>query len=359
VQTGNDALLMAESKEELKNRIMLTYNFDVPDNFISKITYRPFDKRYYFFLKSRAINPTPIQIPLSYRSRFEVMKNFKNENYGLVISRQWRNSDSNQTWSNCFCVQDQAELALFLSANAGANIFPLYKYVQEVEFTKNQAVEKVSNFNSAIIEQIENQLNLSFSIDNSTNESTFSSLNLLDYIYAVLHSPKYSANFKEFLKTDFPRVPYPNNKVIFWKLVQLGKEIREIHLLQSAILDNFINQFPVTGNNLVDKKASYEDGKVWINKNQYFDNVPLVAWEFFVGGYQPAQKWLKDRKGRMLTEEDINHYQKIIVALSETDRIMTEINKIDFMQSDASRIHEDYPNYENDSDDIFNMAAEP
>ncbi|MGD0342675.1 MAG: type ISP restriction/modification enzyme, partial [Bacteroidales bacterium] len=72
-----------------------------------------------------------------------------------------------------------------------------------------------------------------------------------------------------------------------------------------------------------------ESGKVWINSEQYFDNVPQVAWEFYIGGYQPAQKWLKDRKGRTLTYDDILHYQKIIVALSETDRLMKEIDKID------------------------------
>jgi hypothetical protein len=72
-------------------------------------------------------------------------------------------------------------------------------------------------------------------------------------------------------------------------------------------------------------KPIYKDGKVWINKNQYFDKVPLIAWEFFIGGYQPAQNWLKDRKGRELSFDDVKHYQRVIKVLLETDRIMNSI----------------------------------
>jgi hypothetical protein len=96
------------------------------------------------------------------------------------------------------------------------------------------------------------------------------------------------------------------------------------------------SQYPMDGDNVVGKprfdSAQRDDkkGKVYINDTQYFDNVPQVAWEFYIGGYQPAQKWLKDRKGRNLGFDDILHYQKIIVALSETDRLMKEIDKVDF-----------------------------
>jgi len=150
----------------------------------------------------------------------------------------------------------------------------------------------------------------------------------LDYIYAVLHSPTYREKYKEFLKIDFPRVPYPKDKATFWQLVKLGKEIRQIHLLECEIVEKAITQYPVDGNNAVDK-IKYDNNKVWINETQYFDNVPQIAWEFYIGGYQPAQKWLKDRKGRTLSFEDIMHYQKIIVALTETDRLMKEIDKIE------------------------------
>jgi len=145
----------------------------------------------------------------------------------------------------------------------------------------------------------------------------------------VLHSPIYRQKYKEFLKIDFPRVPYPKDKVTFWQLVKLGGELRQIHLLESSKVDQPITTYPKDGDNIVEK-IKYVGKKVWINQTQYFDKVPQVAWEFYIGGYQPAQKWLKDRKGRELSFEDIQHYQKIIVALSETDRIMKKIDKIDF-----------------------------
>lgn len=156
----------------------------------------------------------------------------------------------------------------------------------------------------------------------------FSPIDLLDYIYAVLHSPNYRERYKEFLKIDFPRVPYPTIDT-FWQLVELGSQLRQIHLLESPVVTNYITSYPIDGDNIVDK-PSYKDGKVYINKEQYFDNVPEDAWNFYIGGYQPAQKWLKDRKGRELGFEDILHYQKIIVALTETDRLMREIDKIEF-----------------------------
>jgi predicted helicase len=170
----------------------------------------------------------------------------------------------------------------------------------------------------------------------------FAPIDMLDYIYAVLHSPSYREKYKEFLKIDFPRVPYPKDQKTFWQLVKLGGEIRRIHLLESPVVSNFITKYPVGGSNQVEKvlfEISENEtrdtdvstsGKVWINDEQYFADVPQVAWEFYIGGYQPAQKWLKDRKGRELQIEDILHYQKIIVALSETDRLMKEIDQIDF-----------------------------
>jgi type ISP restriction-modification system protein len=164
----------------------------------------------------------------------------------------------------------------------------------------------------------------------------FTPIDLLDYIYAVLHSPTYREKYKEFLKIDFPRVPYPKDKAKFWQLVDLGSQIRQLHLLETA--DKYITSYPNDGTNIVERKMTknsigYEQigdgiGRVWINDEQYFDGIPEIAWEFYIGGYQPAQKWLKDRQGRELNYEDINHYQKIIVALTETDRLMKEVDLV-------------------------------
>jgi len=153
----------------------------------------------------------------------------------------------------------------------------------------------------------------------------------------TVHSPTYRKRYAEFLKSDFPRIPYPQDVKTFDALAALGGEIRALHLLESPVLDKPVTTYPLGGGHEV-KKPRWEDtdkkavlGKVWINEKQHFDKVPKIAWEFFIGGYQPAQKWLKDRKDRSLTTDDIRHWQKIIVALAETDRLMKEIDKIEFL----------------------------
>ena len=145
---------------------------------------------------------------------------------------------------------------------------------------------------------------------------------IIDYIYASLHSPSYRKKYKEFLKTDFPRVPRPANWAEFWRLVELGCKLRNLHLMKSAI--NPLTSYPEQGDNVVEKIEKVND-KVYINSYQYFGGIPDSAWNFYIGGYQPAQKWLKDRKGRKLSTDDIIHYQRIITILTETDRIMNEI----------------------------------
>ncbi|MBP6935402.1 MAG: DNA methyltransferase, partial [Paludibacteraceae bacterium] len=191
-----------------------------------------------------------------------------------------------------------------------------------------QTTERTPNLNTEIVNQLAEKMGLTFTNEKEADENTFAPIDILDYIYAVLHSPTYREKYKEFLKIDFPRVPYPKDVETFWQLVKLGGEIRQIHLLESPTVEQYITQYPIDGTNEV-IKPKYENGKVYINETQYFDNVPEVAWNFFIGGYQPAQKWLKDRKERTLEFDDILHYQKIIVALSETDRLMKAIDTIE------------------------------
>jgi len=186
-------------------------------------------------------------------------------------------------------------------------IFPLYLYTDEDSHEINMNKETIDKIVKIV--------------------GKISPENIFDYIYAVLNSPDYRNKYKELLKIDFPRVPYPQDSKIFHKLVALGAELRSIHLLESPKVSKFITTFPMAGSDNMEK-VSYQNGNVYINKDQYFGEVPEVSWNFFIGGYQPAQKWLKDRKGHILTNADIEHYQKIIVALSETDRIMHEIDKV-------------------------------
>jgi predicted helicase len=221
------------------------------------------------------------------------------------------------------------------SNRGGTYLFPLYIYHETTaKLSIDETPQRTPNLNAEIVQEIAGKLDLTFTNEKETTENTFAPIDILDYIYAVLHSPTYREKYKEFLKIDFPRVPYPKNKETFLKLVELGQQIREIHLLESSVVEQYITQYPMDGDNVVGKPrfistSPNEHGTVYINESQYFDNVPKVAWEFYIGGYQPAQKWLKDRKNRKLEFEDILHYQKIIVALSETDRLMKEIDKIE------------------------------
>jgi predicted helicase len=154
----------------------------------------------------------------------------------------------------------------------------------------------------------------------------FTPLDILDYIYAVLHSPHYRETYKEFLKTDFPRVPYPENPDDFWRLVEHGRELRQYHLLEHENLEKSTMLYQGAGDNTL-LKPEYKNGRVYINAAQYFDAVPQNVWEFWIGGYQPAQKWLKDRKGRILSFDDIRHYQRILSSIAATTTIMADIDR--------------------------------
>jgi len=207
--------------------------------------------------------------------------------------------------------------------------FPLYVYNKQNNTQVDMFDSNVRepNLDLSIIKMIEKKLNLFFIPEDNESANYFSPTDILDYIYATLYSPKYRTLYKDFLKIDFPIIPYPEDKKIFWPLVKLGGELRTIHLLENPVVEIFKTKYPIDGSNLVDK-VEYTEGKVYINKEQYFDKVSEIAWNFYIGGYQPAQKWLKDRKGRELSSDDILHYQRIIVALTETDSIMKEIDEV-------------------------------
>jgi predicted helicase len=166
---------------------------------------------------------------------------------------------------------------------------------------------------------------LEYETEKSVAPKRFAPIDLFDYIYAVLHSPAYREKYKEFLKIDFPRVPYPENVNQFWALVALGGKLRLLHLLEGVEPQPCMADYPVVGSNEVEK-TQYIDEKVYINKTQYFAHVPPEAWNFYIGGYQPAQKWLKDRKGRKLEDEDIRHYQRVVRVLKETGEVMREVD---------------------------------
>ncbi|ALU74914.1 DNA methyltransferase [Tenacibaculum dicentrarchi] len=306
--------------------------------YIKPISYRPFDNRYVFY-----------ENKLVWRTVRKVMQHFiTGDNLGLIFRRQQPEALDLYV----FCSKKIIADGYIRSDNKGGeSIAPLYLYPEEKKDTdifsedkKGEAIARVPNLDKKIINKLAKKLGLKFTNEKEETAKTFAPIDVLDYIYAVLHSPNYRETYKEFLKIDFPRVPFPKDEKTFWDLVKLGGEIRQIHLLESPIVEDAITQYLGDGDNIITRKLTKTDigyqavtdthGKVWINDINYFDNVPLVAWEFYIGGYQPAQKWLKDRKGRELDYEDIFHYNKIIVALTQTDKIMKEIDLIDFIEND-------------------------
>jgi predicted helicase len=341
IATAKDAVLINFTTAEAISKVENYYSIHADQSLIKKISYRLFDDRYIYY-----------DTKIVERAREKIMLNFlRDKNLGLALCKQFKTGEnyvhsfiSNKIIESSYVSNRTSEIT---------STFPLYLYPQTTsQQTLDQTTQRTPNLNPEILKQIAEGLGLKFTNEKNTSTSsvtnaTFAPIDLLDYIYAVLHSPSYREKYKEFLKIDFPRVPYPTNQETFWKLVKLGGEIRQIHLLESPEVSEYITQYPIDGDNIVTKikfEENYEIingdtvtlmdpvypmGRVYINDTQFFQMVPEVAWNFYIGGYQPAQKWLKDRKGRELGFEDILHYQKIIVALKRTDELMKEIDLIE------------------------------
>jgi len=210
-------------------------------------------------------------------------------------------------------------------------IFPLYLNSSTLKeknsfFTQFEPIRK-PNLALGFINEFSEKIKLSFVPDGQGDlKTTFGPEDVFYYAYAVFHSPTYRTRYAEFLKIDFPRLPLTSDKKLFAALVVKGKELVELHLLKSPVVEDFITTYPVPGENRVEK-ITYSDGKVFINPDQYFGGLPAEVWNFKIGGYQVCDKWLKDRKGRVLTGEDISHYQRVVVSLQETIRLMKEIDQ--------------------------------
>ncbi len=378
IKTHDDTNLVSDNKLQLeKNLIELNQQFDNAK--VCKYSYRPFDNGFIYY-----------DTKLLGRAREKTMYHLKNENIGLILVAQPQAANLNYFdcvyITNCF-----TDTNMF--RRGGPSTFPLYLYpATNTQQTLDQSTKRTPNLNLEIVKQIADKLDLTFTnepLEYPQGESkaerspSFAPIDILDYVYAVLHSPTYREKYKEFLKIDFPRVPYPKDVKTFWQLVKLGGEIRQIHLLESPTVEHYITKYPIDGDNVVKKisfalnnavneekpknkkakpvvfETSDDDtysiplpyigpddttipnefheaqaeygtvlGKVYINETQYFANVPETAWNFYIGGYQPAQKWLKDRKDRVLEFDDILHYQKIIVALTQTSNLMKQIDEV-------------------------------
>ncbi|MEZ4529108.1 MAG: type ISP restriction/modification enzyme, partial [Desulfobacterales bacterium] len=288
---------------------------------VKKISYRPFDTRYIYYTgRSRGFMGWPV---------VKVMQHLlKGENVGLLIGRQGQVVGT-MTWNLIFVTEYITDFNMYY--RGGGVIFPLYFLPETDELQSADAEQKrTPNLNMEIVQKIADKLKQTFTLEKEKNENTFAPIDILDYIYGVLHSPAYREKYKEFLKIDFPRIPYPENADIFRFYAKAGSDLRSLHLMESEKLKKLITKYPVHGDNIITqiKSKPKSNGKlrVYINETQYFDEVPPEAWDFYIGGYQPAQKWLKDRKKRKLSAQENLHWQKIIAALFETHCLMQTLS---------------------------------
>jgi predicted helicase len=298
---------------------------------ILPILYRPFDFRHTYY--------TGHSMGFMVRPRPEVMRRMiLRRNIGMLWTRPMSpNYEFSVLVSDC--IVDQCAVG---NKSAGAGISylaPLLSYASDDEILQlhESSPDANINFNPDFLRHIQNivrfDLLTDFAIRFADPEGPRCVVN---YIYATLHSPTFRKRYSSFLKVDFPRVPLISDKKLFAALAEKGAELVSLHLMQSPALAKFITKYEQPGDHEVKKvsyvepnpKAGIKSGRVYINDAQFFDGVPREVWEFHIGGYHVCAKWLKDRKGRKLSSDDIDHYQKIVVALAETIRLMREIDEI-------------------------------
>ncbi len=283
--------------------------------FNTPYTYRPLDNQWIDYDLDKVV-----------RHRYKYMSHILDkDNVSLIIGPQGQ-AVGPMPWNVIFVSKNIVDTNIFY--RGGGIVFPLYLYSQNMG-----KEERIVNFNKELYDKIAQGLNYLPCYDDNVLIDPISEYNgvlypqaLFDYIYAVLHSPSYRERYKEFLKIDFPRIPYPTDWEKFRDLSELGEELRQLHLMEDLPSKTGIT-FPVAGSLQVDCYR-WQDNRVYINAEQYFDGVPESAWNFFIGGYQPAQKWLKDRKGMTLSFEDVKHYGRIIYVLQQTERLMQKIDDI-------------------------------
>ena len=355
IVTGKDKVAIQWSRDEMANEariFMSRRNQDMDESLLTPIMYRPFDVRHTYYSDSFITRP-----------RQEVMRHMlMGENLGLVACRQ--QSEVGAEWNRCGVTRLIVESCAVSNKTREINsLFPLYIYpsLKEIDEKRreNTKIEQMMyardyrepNLSSEFIKDMEERLGLRFAGDGAGDlRETFGPEDALHYIYAVFHSPAYRERYDQFLRADFPRVPPPVGADAFRALVPLGERLASIHLMESPSPDAASISYPVGGDNVVERahpkyyapgerppgeKSPIERGRVYIGKNdrksgkrgQYFEGVEPDVWKFRIGGYRPLDKWLKDRRGRALSFDDLAHYQSIAAALRETMSLMDEVDR--------------------------------
>jgi len=347
IQTHRDSFVIDFQKADLRRRIEMLRNSSMSDELVisgyglkkkignkelhevrkllrddddwlsafKQILYRPFDIRDIYYSELLVDRP-----------RFEVMHHMLKENLALLLPRR-----ANK-WHHVFISQNMAIDVAISSASREANyLFPLYLYKEKENPKRRPSISTMMLFEEEA-EYGTKTPNLSQSIvDKLTNTYTKTPApeEIFYYIYGVLYSNVYRTKYAEFLKIDFPRIPFTKDYSLFSKMAEHGEKLVEIHLLKSKELDPAITKLEGEGDNGVEKPTYDEKTeRIHINATRYFDNIPKEVWEYQIGGYQVCAKWLKDRKGRTLSLDDIKHYCRVVIALQKTIEIQESIDAI-------------------------------
>jgi len=279
---------------------------DLDKERIVPILYRPFDVRYtYYTGKSRGFHCMP---------RPEVMRHMMRENMALCIGRAGQVVGREKPWNVVFCTGSIVDFNLFY--RGGNVVFPLYLYPEEVLYNGGDKYERELNIEPRVLESLR-----------AAYRGRFQPEDILFYIYAVLYSDTYRLKYAEFLKSDFPRIPFCADYRLFKKMAGLGAELVGLHLMKSDTTNRRTAKFEGKADNLVGK-VLYDEAKklVYINATQRFGPIDKEVWEYQVGGYQVMSKWLNDRKNRRLSVQDIKHYCKAAGAIAETIRLQRKID---------------------------------
>ncbi|MCD6198215.1 MAG: N-6 DNA methylase [Deltaproteobacteria bacterium] len=273
----------------------------------AKILYRPFDIQWIFYHDA-----------LIERSRKDVMRHMMRENLGMISNRQV-NGDFRHALCTNYIIND---CTVSLETRERSYLFSLYLYPDPVQKDLFKHLEESKEREANINPKVFSALAKAYKTDSEPEDIFY-------YIYAVLYSNIYRTEYAEFLKTDFPRIPFTKDERLFHKLRECGKLLVDLHLMQSPMLDLPIAKFQGTGDKRIEKiKYDKKLSCVYINKHQYFEGIQENIWQYRIGGYQVLSKWLKDRKGKVLSLDDVKHYCKITTAIQSTISIQKNIDEI-------------------------------
>ncbi len=315
IQLSNDAIMLNEDSfrhkykitKEGRNWTVARAQADVRENAATLrfpgYDYRPFDRKFVIYTgRTNGILSRPVS-----RSYDCLLSGL---NFALILCNKLSSTDFNHV----FCCETLPDRCLLSNRTSETTkIFPLY--------TARNAGKNFFDSGDSLVPNLQPEAVARFE---AIAGRKITPEELFDYIYAVLHTPGYRQRYREFLKVDFPRIPLPRGGAHFEAMAEKGKALRKLHLLQDADRWALEATYPVAGSNEVES-VRWEDERVYINAQQHFGHVPREVWEFYIGGYQPAQKWLKDRKGQALDYEGIERYRRMVHALGETIRIMGEL----------------------------------